>query len=265
MFILRDYAQTVRLETRLSCPYGDLCYNCIVKRQKREAVMTYLGKGIYTLPSASRIIKIDSQKMRRWVNGYTRQRDAEPHYSEPLIKPEFKHVPDNAVLSFLDLMELLFIKNFVQHGISIQKIRKAAASAAALLNTSHPFAVRKMYTDGKGIFARYAEENKDPLLLDLIHRQFQFDEVIAPLLYENIDFDVYDCARKWWPDGKNSGVVLDPQRNFGRPILDRHNVRTELIYELYKTNHSLDEISDWYELGKDEIEVAIGFEKGLAA
>ena len=227
--------------------------------------MTYLGKGIYTLPSASKIIKIDSQKMRRWVNGYTRQRNAEARYSEPLIKPEFEHGPDNAVLSFLDLMELLFIKNFVQHGISIQKIRKAAASAADLLDTSHPFAVRKMYTDGKGIFARYAEENRDSLLLDLICRQFQFDEVIAPLLYESIDFDVSDCARKWWPLGKDGNVVLDPQRNFGRPILDRHNVRTELIYELYKANRSVDEISDWYELDKGETEAAIGFEKGLAA
>jgi len=51
----------------------------------------------------------------------------------------------------------------------------------------------------------------------------------------------------------------------GQPILNKYNVKTELIYELYKNNHSINEISDWYELDKTAIETAINFEKDLAA
>ena len=51
----------------------------------------------------------------------------------------------------------------------------------------------------------------------------------------------------------------------GQPILNKYNVRTELIYDLYKTNHSISEISEWYEVDKKAIEAAIGFEKGLVA
>jgi uncharacterized protein (DUF433 family) len=51
----------------------------------------------------------------------------------------------------------------------------------------------------------------------------------------------------------------------GQPILNKYNIRTELIYDLYQTKHDIDEISDWYELDKYAIETAINFEKGLAA
>lgn len=227
--------------------------------------MTYLGKGVYTLPSASRILKIDLGKMRRWVNGYTYRKSTNARSVKPLIKTEIEIHTDKVAISFLDLVELLFIKTFYEYGISISKIRNAADTASKLLNTSHPFAVRKMYTDGKGIFAKYAEENNDAHILDMLNQQFQIKEVIAPLLYECIDFDNYECAQKWWPLGKNNDVVLDPVRNFGRPILDRHNVRTELVYELYKAGHSLSEIREWYELDNTEVEAAIGFEQGLVA
>jgi uncharacterized protein (DUF433 family) len=227
--------------------------------------MTYFGKGIYTLTTASKILNMNPQRMRRWIKGYTYPKNMECHSTKPLLRIDFEYNPDDVIISFLDLAELLFIKTFIQHGISIQKIRKAAITASNLLNTSHPFAIKKMFTDGKSIFAKIAKKEDDLSLLDLINKQFQFDEIVEPILYECIDFNKYDYAERWWPLGKKKEIVLDPSRNMGQPILNKYNVRTELIFELYKTNHSIDEISEWYELDKKAIEVAISFEKGLAA
>ena len=227
--------------------------------------MTYIGKGIYPLITAAKILKINPQKMRRWIKGYTYPKNMEFHSSKPLFKIEFEYNSDDVVISFLDLAELLFIKTFVQYGISLQKIRKAAITASNLLNASHPFAIRKMFTDGKSIFAKIAQTENDTSLLDLLNKQFQLDEIVEPLLYECIDFNKYDYAEKWWPLGKRKDIVLDPTRNMGQPILNKYNVRTELIYELYKTNHSISEISEWYELDKKAIDTAINFEKGLVA
>jgi uncharacterized protein (DUF433 family) len=227
--------------------------------------MTYFGKGIYTLTTAAKIIKINPQKMRRWINGYTYSKNMECRSYEPLLKTEFDYNSENVIVSFLDLVELLFINNFIQYGISIQKIRKAAVVASKLINTSHPFAIKKMFTDGKSIFADIAQEEKDDSLLDLINKQYQISEIIEPTLYKCIDFNRYDLAEKWWPKGKDGAIVLDSSRNMGQPILDKYNIRTELIYDLYKTKHSISEIADWYELDKNAIEVAINYEKGLAA
>ncbi len=227
--------------------------------------MTYFGKGIYTLTTAAKILKMNPQKMRRWIKGYTYHKNMECHSYKPLFKTEFDYDSNDVIISFLDLTELLFINSFIQYGISIQKIRKAAIIASDLLKTSHPFAIRKMFTDGKSIFAKIAEKENDTSLLDLLRNQYQFEKIIEPLLYECIDFGKHDYAEKWWPLGKKGNIVLDPSRNMGQPILNKYNVKTELIYELYKTDHSVNEISEWYELDEAAIETAISFEKGLVA
>jgi len=226
--------------------------------------MTYLGKGIYSLTTTARILGINPKKIHRWIKGYTYQKNTEYYSRKPIFKTEFSS--DDMIISFLDLAELLFIKTFINYGISVQKIRKAAKVASEILNTTHPFAIRKMYTDGKSIFAKIALEEKDTSLLDLIKRQYQLGKIIEPILYKCIDFDANNKnAERWWPQGKKGGIVVDPARNMGQPILSKYNVRTELIYDLYKTKHSIDEISDWYELDKKAIETAIKYEKGLVA
>jgi len=230
-----------------------------------EGIFLYLGKGIYTLTTASKILGLSPHKMRRWVKGYTYVKNMEYYSKKPLFEPEFEYNPDDAIISFLDLIELLFIANFIKRGISIQKIRKATIVASELLNTSHPFAIRKMYTDGKSIFAQIAQKENISSLLDLINRQYQLEKIVEPSLYECIDFDNLDLAKKWWPMGRNNDIVLDPSRNLGQPIVNKYNVKTELIYELYKNNHSINEISKWYELDKNSIEMAINYEEKLVA
>ncbi|MCL2043911.1 MAG: DUF433 domain-containing protein [Treponema sp.] len=228
--------------------------------------MTYFGKGIYSLTTAAKILKMNPQKMHRWIKGYTYYKNTECRSIKPIFKTEFDYDSDDMIISFLDLTELLFINAFIDYDISIQKIRKAAIAASKILQTRHPFAMRKIYTDGKSIFGKIAEEVNDPSLLDLINSQYQFAKIIEPTLYKCIDFNKHEeFAERWWPLGKKMGIVLDPSRNMGQPILNKYNVRTELIYELHKTNHSIDEISDWYELDKNTIDMAISFEKGLAA
>ena len=224
--------------------------------------MVYFGKGIYTLSTAAKVLEMSPQKMRRWINGYTYYNSNREYRSiEPLLKPEFEYDNKDVIISFLDLVELLFIKSFIGYNISIQKIREAAIKASKFLNTSHPFAIQKMYTDGKTIFANLAKEESDPSLLDLLTEQYQLGEIIESTLYNCIDFSIYDTiAERWWPLGKNNDIVLDPSRNMGQPILHLYNIKTELIYQLYKSNHSINEICDWYEIDKDSIEAAINFE-----
>ena len=227
--------------------------------------MTYFGKGVYTITTAAKILRMDQNKLRRWIKGYTYYKNKECHSKKPLLNIEFEYDPNDVIISFLDLTELLFINTFIQYGISVQKIRKAAITASNLLNTSHPFAIKKMFTDGKSIFADIALKDNDSSLLDLLTKQYQFRKIIEPLLYGCLDFNKNNYAEKWWPMGKNKDVVLDPSRNMGQPILNKFNIKTELIYDLYNTNHSIEEISDWYELDKNSIKTAISYEKGLAA
>jgi uncharacterized protein (DUF433 family) len=59
--------------------------------------------------------------------------------------------------------------------------------------------------------------------------------------------------------------VLDPTRNFGRPIVFRQGVPTEVLARAANACGSVDEVSRWYEVPRAEIEDAVEFEQQLAA
>lgn len=125
--------------------------------------------------------------------------------------------------------------------------------------------MKKIYTDGKSILAHIARESDTQELIDLIWKQYQFTEIVLPTLYECIDFNHYEVAERWWPLGREKGVVVDPARNFGKPIIDRINISVDLILDLYRSGHGVEAISDWYEIDKEHVELAISFNERLSA
>lgn len=227
--------------------------------------MEYIGKGVYTLSDVYYMTNISKFKLLRWTNGYTYKKDDKNHFISPIFGSDYKFEEANTFFSFLDLVELLFIDSFEKHGLSLQSIRRAAESASKIFETTHPFAKKAFYTDGKTILARIAEENNDPDLLDLLKKQYQMEPIIAPSLYECLDFDKVEIAEKWWPLGKKNRIVIDPKRNFGKPIIDDVNIRVDTIIDLINRKKSISDISEWYEIDEKTINSAIDYHKRVSA
>jgi hypothetical protein len=58
---------------------------------------------------------------------------------------------------------------------------------------------------------------EDDRLIDLFKdAQYVLRKIVEPSL-KGLEFDD-DLASRWWPNGKDSGIVLDPQRQFGQPV-----------------------------------------------
>jgi uncharacterized protein (DUF433 family) len=227
--------------------------------------MEFIGKGTYTLSEIHHLTGIPSKNISRWTKGYTSIKNNIDYPHNPVYKKDFSSEYSEQFYSFLDLVEILFINSFEQHGISLQSIRKAADCAAKILKTSHPFAKRVFYTDGKTILARIAEKNNDPDLIDLLKKQYQIEPIISPLLYESLDFNHLELAEKWWPLGKQNRIVVDPKRNFGKPIIDNLNIRVDTIIDLINRKRSIKEISEWYNIDELSIHAAVNFNKKAIA
>src|SRR3954469_16888998 len=99
----------------------------------------FVGVGLYTFPEAARIIGIAPAKLRRWVSQYRRKEPGAEYLSKPVISRYFQE--SERVLTFLELVELLFVKLFREEGVSMPVIRKAAEEAARQFDTPYPFAV----------------------------------------------------------------------------------------------------------------------------
>ena len=120
-------------------------------------------------------------------------------------------------LDFLDLVEIRYVKAFVEAGVSWHVLRAAHERAAEMLHVDHPFATKRFFTDGQTILTRVAE----PAFLDLMGNQLAFSRILGRYLAgaEGLDFDDNDMARRWWPMGRKRLVVIDAERSFGQPIV----------------------------------------------
>lgn len=220
--------------------------------------MNYLGNGIYSYGEASIITGVTYNTLRRWIEGYRRTDSGNP--ISPIFESDYQKIDDKKALSFMDVIEILFIKSFHSYGLSVQLIRKAVDRAALLLSSQHPFAIKKFYTDGKTILARIAKESEMPELIDLIKKQYQFDEIVLPELYECIDFGKYDIAERYWPEGKNKNIVIDPKINFGKPTIYGSNIPIQTLTDLYKSGQTRQDLAEWYDIDIKDVELAIYFE-----
>ncbi|AKT32499.1 DUF433 domain-containing protein [Pseudomonas syringae pv. actinidiae] len=110
------------------------------------------------------------------------------------------------------------------------------------------------------------DETGDEALLDLVKRQYAFKQVITPSLYEGIDYAGEESAKRWYPVKRSKAVVLDPARNFGKPVLTSTGIDTAAIYHAYLAEgQSAKRVALLHEIPFEAVEAAIAFEHRHAA
>ena len=212
-----------------------------------------LGKGVYAYPEAARLLKISPQRARAWFLGRATGRG-------PVLKSDYavRGAPAD-VISFLDLIEALVASRLREHQVSLIAIRSAHRQLGRLLKTGHPFSHSRLYTDGQTVFVRLAEESGDESLIEAIRQQRVFPRVILPYL-KRIDYS-HDTqlAQRW---RIMDGVIVDPARRFGKPIVDASGMPTSILAAAYIANRERTElVADWYAVSPKDVELAVEFEE----
>lgn len=215
---------------------------------------------MYYPAEISRLIKISIPRVHRWLKGYEYIYRSNIRRQEPLFR---KHKIYYA--TFLDLIDLLLVKRLLDYGLSLQKIRKALDEAREILGIDH-FANETFFTDGVNICLMIKDKKgNDAAIIELLSKgQFVLKQIIQELAHQ-IDFDeITKLARRWFPLEGNHLVVLDPHVSFGRPVIYKKGIPTEVIYELYiAEKKNTDVVCAWMSLSPDEVNAAIKFEEYL--
>jgi len=222
----------------------------------------FIGKGLYSVPEARRLTKIPAPTLNRWVQGYVRRRDGDTVSYDPLLQPSLPEIEEKVALSFRDLVELRFINRLRTLKVSWAEIKGTIEDARDLLKTNYPFGTRRFATDGRRLFSEIAD--KPGLLLRVRTKQITADRIFSPDLYSEIEFEDDDAVR-WRPETGRSHVVIDPERSFGKPILDRYGIPTALLAKTARAEDSAAKTADWFEVPLDAVIAAVEFELKLAA
>ncbi len=188
---------------------------------------------------------------RRWLAGYSyRGIDGDVVQLPPVTGPSTRDA------SFIDLVEVVAIGGLKEKGFGLNQIRKIVASCEELLGVQRPLTTLKFKTGGRQIFV---EVEGDRLVEVLGKRGSQaWTEVLAPFL-QTLEYE-HNVARRWWPQGKNSPVVVDPAYAFGLPVIKNSGVRTEILFERFESGELFDEIALDFNLEARDVELAIQFE-----
>ena len=233
-----------------------------------------LGVGFYSRAEAARLLKVTPTRLNRWIRGYTYKLRQEgesyiKRQKSPVVHVFLPTIDSILALSFVELIELRVIKAFTDKGLPLQRVRVAAERAIDLFGTVHPFASRRVFTDGELVFAEFGDnERRDlPDVIELTkgkHLQIHSGLLLEGYLDE-VSFNQDTLlADRWWPLSKDFPVVLDPKIAFGAPVVEGTATRTEVVAGAARAM-SADAAANLYQLQKRQVEAAVQFEDLLAA
>lgn len=233
-------------------------------RKARSKPECPFDRPLYYSAEAARLANISVYRVHRWLEGYEYTYEEERIKRPPVLKTKKEEFLRPNYASFYDLIDLLFVKRFLDYGLSLQKIRRAFREAEELLGTIH-FAHQIFFTDGKNICLQM--RGKGEAILELLSNgQWVISDVIKQLAHEIIFDRVTQTALRWFPTEGDNYVVLDPCVAFGRPSIVKKGIITENVYNLYLAERNdIKAVSDWMSLEPEEVGAAVKFEMHLAA
>lgn len=217
-----------------------------------------LGIGLYTPTEAGRLIDVSPLRLVRWLRGH----DKDGEWYEPLWRSEVDIGDDRVYLSFRDLMEARIAALFIiKYRLSAQKVRRAIQLAREIVG-DHPLSTTWLKTDGRTVFLRMATEGDgEPRVLDLFKSQHAFSAIIEQSL-RDVEFDGAH-PRLWWPRGRKQGIVVDPERAFGRPIEEETSVPAEILAKAAKSEGSLKAAAQTWQVPVRAIRRAVEFQQQM--
>lgn len=209
--------------------------------------------------------RVPTARIRRWIRGYQYStRVGDKRSSPPVVHSQIDPIDGHVAIGFLDLIETRFVDAFRSAGVSWRSLRLAHERACELIGSSHPFSTEMFRSDGRHIFADITSETGEPILLNLASNEFAFKRILAPYLYDGLEFADQQAAR-WWPMGTRRRVVIDPARSFGQPIVAREGLPTAVLANAYRVEKSVEAVARWYDVEKRSVRDAVEFEQRLAA
>jgi len=225
---------------------------------RSNAVQTVLGRGVYTIPQAARLVGLTTRRVREWFRG--RKSDPRRH---PLFESDYKPVDEFFAISFYDLVDVYVAGQLREHGVSLPTVRRVYNRLAEQLKTDHPFCRQELLTDGEEVFIRGWDRMGEEEIYEVLTKQKVFPTIILPFL-KQIDYDRVTILAARWRIAQ--GVVVDPRICFGSPVVSEVSIPTYLLNAEYEANgKEAGLVATWYKIPPDAVVAAVSFEKQFAA
>ncbi|MGF7233899.1 MAG: DUF433 domain-containing protein [Frankia sp.] len=225
--------------------------------------VSVLNREIYSIGEAARRLTIGPQRLRGWIDGYSRG----GRVYEPVIRPERT---GSDIVTWGEFVEAGYLREYRDsHKVSLQRLRPFVQDLRERLGVPYPLAHATPYVANRELVLQIQEANNvDRALSMVVWRNGQL--VLAPHAEKFVEKVEFAAAAdndgpagagevvRIFPDGPSSPVAIDPLLAFGAPAIGA--IRTENLYELFEAGESMMGIAHGYDLPLADVEAAIRYE-----
>ena len=207
----------------------------------------------YRFAEAARLAQTTPQTIARWYRGSA----APGHRMRPVLPSD-----GGRLLSYLQLVEVAFVADFRQLGVTLDRLRRAHEYLRKTFQAEFPFAQFRFKTDGVHVLAEFASYRDGALGKRLVVAdqagQLVWPELIADRLQQ---FDYEDgLAVRWHPRGRETPILIDPRVAFGAPTVAGTGVATWIARERFEAGETPEDIEADFGLTQEQLAAALAFE-----
>jgi helix-turn-helix protein len=231
-----------------------------------DEISPYLGVGVYRLADAARLAEVPTARDRGWVRGYpsVRAADGGPvKRRRPLLGSRLPEAPEPLV-SFADLIELRFVAHFRKAGLSWSRISKAVPMLREVFREA-PDGDVVFESDGVKLFADTLAKDGSRNALDLVEHNYVMLAVLRDSFKEELRLDGKGVVTLWHPRKELPNVLLDPNRQFGQPIVEPGIPTAVLASDFRRRSGDVYEVGRRYGITPPTVLQAVRFEQTLLA
>ena len=217
-------------------------------------MIAVVERELYTVPEAARVLRIPDSTLRWWLEG----KDGRP----PVLRRE----PSGSTnVTWGELVEAGLLRAYRERDFSFQYMRSFVSRLRDLVGVPYPLAhARPLVGPDRHLFLKAHQEagtEETSLVYKAMDGQVMFDSMIEQFV-EQVEFalegDERTWAIRWYPAGRKSPVVIDPEFAFGAPTV--RGTRTEVIAEAVDAGDELSDVARDFGWKIEEIKSAISYE-----
>lgn len=214
----------------------------------------------YSLTDAAVLARVPRPTTRRWFTVYVPTLPNQRHRGP--FRVDGEHTKTTGYVSFFDLLELYVVGRLRQQGWSYPRIRDLVADAQQWTGETFPFAAPHALSSW--LDRKQAPSNGSSNVASTGSSPSSTLPDPLRALIESLDVQG-GYALRWWPNGKDGMIVIDPDLGWGWSTIARRGIRTELVLEQALAGESDDSIEYSYGLTRDEVRAALDFERSSIA
>lgn len=222
-----------------------------------------LDRKLYTVPEAARLLGVPASTLTWWLEG--RQQDGKQVYP-PVIRPE---PTGSREVTWGEFVEAGYLHAYRRQDVPLQQLRPVIDGLRREFGVPYPLAhFRPFVGEGRRLVLQIEDEAGVAPELRMVVAVASGELLLthpAESFLERVEFSPEgdQWAQRMYPAGRESVVVIDPEKAFGAPTV--RGIRTEALAEPVDAGEPVEVVAEDFSLDVSEVKAALAYEWAHAA